>query len=276
MSAGEPGSAPKRPKKTIEQLAAEYVAGYQRQLTAIVADENYAQEIRAQLPPEPGASRSRSTAGEVFFIFTAPAQGWMAIRDVQVVDGVPTAERTDVREILRTLAPTQVAERMKSYNARFNIGRITRDINEPTLALLSLDKSHRSRFRFATRKREDHDGRALVWLGFQEKDTPTLIRGLDGRPVFIKGELLVELDNGRIWQSRLSASVDRISVELSTDYRFDERLGLMLPVVFRERYERGTARVRAEQAARELPYEEIACEASYSNFRRFEVSARVR
>jgi hypothetical protein len=265
-------------QKAIAERAADYVAGYQRELAAIVADEEYVQDIRRQVPQDPGAPRFRSTTGEVFFIFTAPSRGWMAIRDVRTVDGAPVPERTDVRAILATLPVTQVGEQMRSYNARYNIGRITRNINEPTLALLSLDEAHRSRFRFDTKKREDVDGHALIWLAFQEKERPTLIRSLQGRPVFMKGELLVEMANGRIWESRLTATVEGTSVELVTTYRFDERLGLMLPIVFRELYEqgKGAAKARMQEPGTSLESEQIACEAKYSNFRRFEVFSRIR
>jgi hypothetical protein len=201
----------------------------------------------------------------------------MAIRDVRTVDGAPAPERTDVRAILATLPVTEVGDRMRSYNARYNIGRIVRTINEPTLALLSLDGAHRSRFRFETKTREDVDGHALIWLAFEEKERPTLIRSLQGRPVFMKGELLVEIANGRIWESRLSATVEGTSVELVTKYRFDERLGLMLPIVFRELYEQGkAARARGRTSGTSAEYEQITCEANYSNFRRFEVLSRIR
>src|SRR5687767_11824919 len=116
-----------RERKNVQRLAAEYVAAYQQQLTAIVADEAYVQQVRRDA--QDAGLRSRSTTGEVFFIFSAPGRGWMAIRDVQTVDGAPAAERADVRQILRTLPAAQVGDRMRSYNARFNIGRITRNIN---------------------------------------------------------------------------------------------------------------------------------------------------
>ena len=264
-------------QKGIARLAAQYVADYQEELTAIVADEEYVQDVRVQIPVAPGAPRSRRTTGEVFFIFTAP-RGWMAIRDVQTVDGAPAPQRTSVREILATLPATQVSEQMRTYNAKFNIGRITRNINEPTLALLSLDETHRSRFRFSTKRRQDVSGRPAVWLAFQERDAPTLIRSIDGGAIYVKGELLVEAANGRIWASRLMATVGGISVELETDYTLDERLGLLLPSVFRERYEKGKAaaasRMKTPEAS--LEYEQIWCEAKYSNFRRFEVLSRIR
>ena len=39
-------------------------------------------------------------------------------------------------------------------------------------------------------------------------------------------------------------------MELVTSYRFDERLGLMLPIVFRELYEQGKAAKRGQAPAR--------------------------
>jgi len=262
-------------QKGLAKLAAQYVASYQEQLTAIVADERYVQDVRVQIPAAPGAPRSRTTAGEVFFIFTAP-RGWMAIRDVQTVDGAPAPQRSNVREILGSLPARQVADQMRSYNARFNIGRVTRNINEPTLALLSLDETHRSRFHFSTKKRQDVDGRPAVWLAFQEREPPTLIRSIGGGVIYVKGEMLVEAANGRIWETRLNATVDGINVELETEYRLDERLGLLLPVVFRERYEQGKMSADSRTKMPEGPFEQIWCEATYSNFRRFEVLSRIR
>src|SRR5215208_248849 len=123
-------------RREIEQRTASYVADYQRQLTAIVADEHYMQEVRGQIPEDTEAPKARTLRGEVFFLFAAAEREWMAIRDVREVDGAALEAGTDVRETLRTLPAGRVADRMKAYNARYNIGRITRNINEPTLALL--------------------------------------------------------------------------------------------------------------------------------------------
>ena len=109
---------------------------------------------------------------------------------------------------------------------------------------------------------------AMIWLAFQEKERPTLVRSVEGRPVFIKGELLVEMANGRIWESRLTATVEGTSVELVTQYRFDERLGLMLPMLFRELYEHGkaAAQARIHQPGATLEYEQIARTSGASRF----------
>lgn len=261
----------------LHQLAASYIDDYQRQLTAIVADEVYVQEIRSQVPAEKGP-RSRRIRGEVFFLFAAAEREWMAIRDVHEVDGTALTGTADVRETLRTLPAAQVADRMKSYNARYNIGRIARNINEPTLALLVLDANNRSRFKFKTGKPRPLGDRALVPLSFKERERPTLIRSNAGAPIYASGELLVEPGSGRIWQSTLDVSVDAIKVQLTTDYAFDERLNLLLPAVFRERYEQGTvaASSRRVQAPGQAAHEVIVTDGRYSNFRRFEVLSRVR
>ena len=257
------------PRASVPALAAAYVAEYQRQLTSIVADELYVQEIRAQTPADPGTPRARTLRAEVFFIFAAAQREWMAIRDVREVDGQPLAGAGSVRETLRDLPAGRVADRMKSHNAQFNLGRITRNINEPTLALLVLDESHRSRFRFKSEKWPDRVSRARIRLAFQERERPTLIRSHTGGPIFVSGELHVEPDTGRIWHSMLRATVEGIRVQLTTEYTFDARLGLLLPSVFHEEYERGTAAGSAE-------HELIVAEARYSNFRRFDVLSRIR
>ena len=186
------GGVPASRRADVRELAAAYVDDYQKQLAAIVADEVYVQEIRAQDPADEAAPRSRTLRGEVFFLFAAAERGWMAIRDVKEVDGAPLTGTTDVRATLRTLPAEQVADRMKSYNARYNIGRITRNINEPTLALLVLDATHRPRFRFKAEKPRQVSGRELVPLTFKERERPTLIRSPAGASIYTSGDLMVE------------------------------------------------------------------------------------
>jgi hypothetical protein len=279
LDAPDMGAAILEPRRAdVRQLAAGYVDGYQKELAAIVADEVYVQEIREQHPADEGAPRSRTLRGEVFFLFAAAEREWMAIRDVKEVDGVPLTGTTDVRATLRTLPAGQVADRMKSYNARYNIGRITRDINEPTLALLVLDATHRDRFRFKADKPRQAGARRLVPLSFKERERPTLIRTPAGKPIYTSGELMVEAETGRIWQTTLNASVDAIKVQLTTEYSFDQRLGLLLPTVFRERYEQGNPAIHrgSGRPVRTAEHEVVVAEGRYSNFRRFEVLSRIR
>ena len=63
--------------KAVVEAAAGYVADYQRQLTSVIADEIYAQEVVAQSPRDPEMPRLRRTQGEVFFVYAAAIiTGW--------------------------------------------------------------------------------------------------------------------------------------------------------------------------------------------------------
>jgi hypothetical protein len=236
------GQAPKGPDismRAVVGAAAAYVAEYQRQLTSILADELYTQDVVDQVPRDPKLPRFRTLRSEVFFMFTLANHDWMAIRDVMAVDGQPLGDRPDLREALQTLPAREVASTFKSYNSRFNIGRTFRNFNEPTLALLVLDGHHRDRFSFDRRRVERSGDTVLVTLTFAERESPTLIHDVKRGRVFSKGELIVEAGTGRIRRAVLTAKIAEVQVELTTTYSADDRLGMWVPTQFRERYEYG-------------------------------------
>jgi len=157
------------------RAAAQYVADYQRQLTSVIADEIYTQQIAAQEPSEADMPRQRRLRSEVFFMFAPADRDWMAIRDVTEVDGNAAPDRLDLGEALRTLAPDEVAAKFKAYNSRYNIGRTVRNFNEPTLSLLVLDERHRPRFMFERRQVQRSGDAWVVTMRFSEREGPTLI-----------------------------------------------------------------------------------------------------
>jgi hypothetical protein len=247
--------------------ATAYVTGYQQQLTAVVADEEYTQEILAQLPADPDGPRLRRLRSEVFFVFEPKDGLWMAIRDTMLVDGRPVGDQPSARQAFETLPLSEVGRRFAVMNSSWNLGRITRNFNEPTLALLVFDERHVERFRFDRRAVSRTGNELLATVEFRERERPTLIRDLSLRPVYSRGDIVMD-SSGRIRQTTFRASVDDVRVELTTEYAPNETLGMWVPAVFRERYERG------RDGARE--HERIACEARYSNYRRFQVLSRVK
>jgi hypothetical protein len=269
--------APEVSTRDAVDRAAAYVKAYQAELTSILADEGYTQRIVDQIPLVQGMPRARTTRSELFFMFAPGGEAWMAIRDVIDVDGHAVANRPDLREALRLLPAGDVARKFKDYNSRFNLGRTYRNFNEPTLSLLVLDDEHRSRFSFDRKKVERSGGTVLVTLAFRERERPTLIRDLKQGSVFSRGELTVEADTGRSRRAVLSAKIGPVSLELTTTFVHDPRLGIWVPATFRERYEYGVAsndaKARLDSGA---DYEQILCEATYSNYRRFETSVRIK
>ncbi len=257
--------------------AAAYVKAYQEQLTFLIADEAYTQQIRSQIPDD-RTPKARTMKSEVFFMFT-PANGdWMAIRDVVEVDRKPITGRQDVKTALGTLPAAQVAGASKASNSRFNIGRTQRNFNEPILSLLVLDARYLPNFTFERKRVERAASGTLVTLAFMETSAPTLIRDLQLRPVFSKGELVIDAATGRVHRAQLRLTIGGVAIELTTVYAADERLGLWVPILFRESYEEGMRTPGAALTRLESPAtrEEIACEARYSNYRRFETTARIK
>ena len=259
----------------VVDAAAAYLRNYQRELTSVVADEIYTQHVVAQVPRDGLRPLKTTLASEIFFMF-AVGHDWMAIRDVRTVNGAPPEVRPDLRQALQQLPAAEVAGTFKAHNSRFNVGRVSRNFNEPTLSLLIFDDRHRARFEFERARVRQSDDGPLVTLRFRERGGPTLIRNLDGGNAFAAGEMTVEPASGRVVNAILAVTIDSVRATLSTTYAFDERLGIMVPVRFGERYEDGVAPRPFVKTQQRLRYEEILCNAAYTNFRRFEVTARIR
>lgn len=271
--------------EAVVTAAAAYVKDYQRALTAVLADEDYQQQVVSQIPLDQSMPRKRQLRSEVFFMF-APASGdWMAMRDVIAMDGKPLAERPNLREALRTLPSVEVARTFKSYNSRFNLGRMSRNFNEPTLSLLLLDDRYRPHVKF-TRKgvQRSRDG-VWVTLGFAERpDSQTLIRDLSQKSAPSKGEFVVEAGTGRVRRAHMETVIGAsptsvgMTAKLTTTYAPDERLAIWVPVTFAEHYQSGETMSFAPDPRIKLPtmFEEIRGLAKYSNYRRFEVKVIIK
>jgi hypothetical protein len=277
---GASGLAQSRPNTSVAavvEAASTYVKTYQDQLTYVLADESYAQRILNQAPLDTSMPRSRTLKSEMAFMFAD--RTWMAIRDVMQVDGKPVDQRPDLRADLQLLPAPQVAGKFKSYNSRFNLGRVIRNFNEPTLSLLVLDARYRDSFKFERKGAPRQTGGVtLVTIAFSEIKPPWLIHDLGGRPVFSQGELVVEAGTGRVRQAVLKAKIGAVQMELTTVYAPEARLGIWVPAQFREHYEEGVAagNARTQLLTESGQYEDITCEAKYSNFRRFEAVARIK
>ena len=252
--------------RALVSRATAYVSEYQQQLTAVVADEEYTQEILAQSPLDRDMPRARRLRSEVFFMFEPLERQWMAIRDTLLVDGHAIPDRPSARTAFETLPASEVGRRFAQLNSSWNIGRIIRTFNEPTLALLVFDPQQVSRFKFDRRSLVRGEDAVLATLEFEERKRPTLVRGVSLEPAFSRGEVVLDT-SGRVRQTtfRLDAGA---RVELTTEYAPDERLGMWVPAVFRERYERGRMGSRK--------HELIVCEARYTNYRRFDVTTRIK
>jgi hypothetical protein len=217
--------------------------------------------------PSSDPPTSRVTKGEIFLTYLSPRRQWTAVRDVVEVDGRPVLDREDFAQLLGQDDLDSVARRLFAVNARFNIGRIVRNFNDPLLALLALNDTRRSGFTFSVAAIDRSEpGTVLATLAFRERQRPTLVRSPRGAAVFSHGELLVEATTGTIRHARIALRYDGIEVELSTTFHHVARLDMWVPSTFIERYD----------SDRDGRIESIRCESTYTNYRRFEARGRSR
>jgi len=248
---------------TIVSRATAYVRDYTQSLAFVIADEHYQQRrLRSGRVLE-----ERLLEGELFLTFLPDTGEWMAIHDVARVDGQPVDDRRDLRLLLAGGAsPADLGRRLAAENARHNIGGVMRNFNDPLLPLLVLHDDRVESVRFDRQAIDRTDGRTVATLRFREGAERTIVRSARGARLRASGTITLDADTGTILRTTFAIDDNPVSAELETEYRWDEHLGLQVPSIFREEY----------LDRRPDPMETIACEAQYTNFRRFEVRSRIR
>jgi hypothetical protein len=258
-----PGPGPQNETSTraLVAAAAKYVARYQQDFAFLIADESYSQ-TRTDAG---GHTQNRLLRSEFFLTYLPADNEWVAVRDVKDVDGEPVANREELRTLLAKGGEIRgLISQVIARNARYNIGSTTRNFNEPTLPLLLVGEKRVNDVKFDRRSVEKEGGETLAVLAFEERGRPTLVRGPDGS-LPAKGEIVLEPGSGIVRKTTFELDRPGVKVRLTTTYARDPKLDLWLPDVFSERYES------------ENPISEVVlCEAKYTNYRRFEVTGRIK
>lgn len=255
-----------------------YVEEFQRQLSGIVAEETYRQEVVPAFGPGSGRPirpERRLLRSDLLLLRPERATAWVQYRDVFSVDGRPVRDR-DERLTTLLVKPggsgVDRAQKIRAESARYNIGRIRRTMNVPVLPLAVLAPHRQRRFRFAlddTRtRRAEKQASGLPdtphfhvsvegWIvSFEERLGPTLVQTFDGRDVFSRGRFWLEPETGRVLVSEMIAQDGTVSGTLHVSFQSEPLLGFLVPIQLREAY------TQAGYAAT------IVGEATYGNFRR--------
>jgi hypothetical protein len=155
------------------------------------------------------------------------------------------------------------ARAVSRENSRYNIGDnvVTRTINVPTMALGLI--RNRSRFSFRKNGEETLDGRLTWMVAYKERGRPTFIRTPNGRDQPASGFVWIVPETGEVLKTTLTASHDLTNslALIIVEYRPDIGLGQLVPVRMSESYRLSNATISGD--------------ATYSNFRRFQTSARI-
>ncbi len=258
-----PAQPPDTSARAVVARAAERQATVQKALEFVLADETAVQEV---FDEDGRRAARRETSGDFFLAFVPGDGGWLAVRDLTTVDGTPVENRDDLRALLTRGSMARIGRALADRNARFNIGPVVRNFNDPMLALVILDDKHRTRFRFERRSVARQGTSTLVTLAFTERDRPTLIRGGNNAPVFTRGELVIDAEAGHLHRAVITMKDGPTSAELTTTFERVEKLDLWLPARMDERYEHRSARERAT----------VTVTSTYANYRRFEATGRIK
>ena len=272
--------APRDPEvDDVMERVGRYVAGYGQQASLIIGVEHYDQQI---VNPMQGEIPRRQLVSEFALVRTTDALGWSGFRDVVEVDGRRQGGRENRLQKLFSggTATTSEARRIADESARFNLGPMRRNFNEPMSMLLFLLPSTQSRFDFI-RKHDATVAGIKVWeIGFKEKARPTLIRTVDGLDVPSEGSIWVAPSDGTVVRTRLEVAgfAGRASTStVEVTYARDPRLDLWLPSTMKERQDGEVAvAVESRRAMSAMRQAIVTGFATYGDFKRFETSATVK
>jgi formylglycine-generating enzyme required for sulfatase activity len=258
----------------ILQRAGLYVSRFIQQFSDVVADEHYVQDSLGTLPVSittgrgggalaapPPQSRHREVKSD-FLLVKIGAAEWLPFRDVYEVDGQKIRDREGRLAKLflqRSSSSMEQARQISAESSRYNLGAMQRTINTPILALLYLQLEVQPNFRF-TMSKNDVDVGEHVWiLDYKETGRPTLVRGARNTDIPSSGRFWIDADSGRVVKTELALDTPGIHARLTTTFRKDEKFQIDVPFEMSERYalDRGT----------------VTAVASYSRFRRFDVSS---
>jgi hypothetical protein len=294
LAAANRAAAQKAALADVLERAGEYVAGFERQLSGIVAEEWYTQDVLASAK-ERGCARAGTYSAvlncreaqlvypvhaelraDLLLVRPTGASSWTEFRDVFESNGRPVRDREErLTKLFLNDAPSgrQQISRILDESSRFNIGEIARNINTPLFALQILEAANRPRFKFkrassrppATFTGDDAPTAAFrvaidVWIvEYEETRAGTLIKteGLKDLPA--RGRFWIEPDSGRVLMSELQARQRGLRATIDVSYQSEPLLGCLVPIEMREDYQdrRGA---------------HITAHATYGRFRQFQVN----
>jgi hypothetical protein len=293
LAAADRAAAEKPTLADVLTRASDYVAGFERQLSGIVAEEQYVQEILTFAKRQGCRSNATSQSAincegqlanpvrtalrsDLLLVRPAGAAGWTEFRDVFEADGRPVRDREErLTKLFLTDAPAgrQQISRILDESSRFNIGEIARNINTPLFALQILESANQPRFKFkrsSSRRPATFTGDSTptaafrvsvdVWIvEYQETRAGTLIKTAGLKDLPATGRFWIEPDTGRVLMSELMARQKGLRATIDVSYQSEPLLDCLVPIEMREEYQdRHGAHITAH--------------AEYGRFRQFQVN----
>lgn len=237
-----------------------YLERYETELGAVVADEELIQETDGRL-----ARRiNRRLHSEIAFVRLPAGLEWLGFRNVQRLDGKPVVGVKPLAELLATTSSDalQQASLLVNESAKYNLGN-PRTINMPNLPLELLSRKYRHRYDVRHKGRSKVRGQSTDEIELVEIGGDPIVFN-EGRQMKSRVRAWIDSGTGALWRAEVELRVpgdNRNPAWLRVDFAMNNGLQIMVPVTMRERFnwiaDTGTSL------------------ATYSNFRRFQTSARI-
>ena len=243
-----------------------YLADYEPKLSALVADEVFHQESP---PLTEGGLRpllKRRLDSEIAFARLPGDMNWIGFRRVMKVDGVAVAQTGPTLAALLSVGATDrvaQAQLLVMQSSEHNLG-LPRTTNLPNLPLELLQPKYRGRFTISLGDSDRIRGRTAFGLMFTELAQPSIVSNGGREGLLSRMQVWVDTATGAILRARVRLTGEGIpdDPEIAVEFEEHKTLGLLVPVRMDERF------LIARSAAGKG-------RATYSNFRRFQTSARI-
>lgn len=246
------------------KAAADYVAAFRQQLSEIVAEETYTQDIvyTGRVTNLPVAPRRRLRS-DLFLVKPSDADRYVELRDVFEVDGQPVRDRQSRVEALLGSHARDAGMQLESIiaaSARYNIGSIQRNINTPLMPLQFLDAARQPSFSFKhvtkaqpvfTDARDQAINEAGVFrvstemwtVEYREQKRNTIIRSVSGGNMPARGRFWINPETGAVLISEMIVEGGGVVATVTVSYQSEPLMGFLVPVEMRETYIRSGERI---------------------------------
>jgi hypothetical protein len=244
-----------------------YLDSYEPQLSSLIADELLIQEIETSLSrsffSEDATRQRRRLVSEVAFVALPNDAGWLGFRNVKTVNNLKVQSGDRSLTAALQVSSYDAARSLLNASAAQNLG-LPRTTNLPNLPLEFLHQRNRKRLVPRLDAAERIRGIDTMQVVFIERMTPALIQTPDGAdmPSIVRAWIDRQ---GRLLRAEVSTFQASSAVPSNTirvEFTEHKNLGLLVPTEMRETFP-------VVQPAKGTGV------AKYSNFRRFQTSARI-
>ena len=240
----------------VMKRAGVYVVEFKRQLSGIVAEETYQQQVKLENGHTVSFRNVRRLKSDLLLIRPTGTPQYVEYRDVFEVDGVELRDRGERLTALlqdRSADASAQVGRIISESSRYNIGKVVRTVNTPLMTLQFLEPASQPRFRFrrasktaasVDEPRGAREGEPSVFrvatemwtVEYSERERPTIIRRPTGGNLPARGRFWINPDTGAVLMSELVTEGSDVAATITVSYQSEPLMGFLVPVEMRERY----------------------------------------